>query len=67
MAVEEKEFCDNKVIYYLNIEEEAKDILMHLSSLKTIKTSRVIKGTTLVSAFYLFSLAIYPILFTASP
>lgn len=35
MAVEEKEFCDNKVIYYLNIDEEAKDILMHLSSLKT--------------------------------
>ena len=26
MAVEEKEFCDNKVIYYLNIEEEAKAV-----------------------------------------
>lgn len=66
MAVEEKEFCDNKVIYYLNIDEEAKDILMHLSSLKTRKTNRVIKGTTLVSAFYLFSLAICLYLFHMS-
>lgn len=66
MAVEEKESCDNKVIYYLNIDEEAKDILMHLSSLKNIKTNRVIKGTTLVSAFYLFSLAICFYLFHMS-
>lgn len=66
MAVEEKESCDNKVIYYLNIDEETKDILMHLSSLKNIKTNRVIKGTTLVSAFYLFSLAICFYLFHMS-
>ncbi len=66
MVVEEKKCRDNKVIYHLNIDEEAKDILMHLSSLKTIKTSRVIKGTTLVSAFYLFSLAIYLYLFHMS-
>lgn len=52
MAVEE--YRDNKVIYHLNIDEEAKDILMYLSSLKTIKINRVIKGTTLVSAFYIF-------------
>ena len=55
MAVEE--YRDNKVIYHLNIDEEAKYILMYLSSLKTIKINRVIKGTTLVSAFYIFSLA----------
>ena len=35
----------------------------HLSSLKTIKTNRVIKGTTLVGAFYIFSLAFYSYLF----
>ena len=64
MAVEE--YRDNKVIYHLNIDEEAKDILMYLSSLKTIKINRVIKGTTLVSAFYLFSLAICLYLFHMS-
>lgn len=54
MVVEERECCDNKVIYHLNIDEEANGILIHLSSLKTIKTNRVIKGTTLVSAFISF-------------
>lgn len=66
MVVEEKEYRDNKVIYHLNIDKEANDILMHLSSLKTIKINRVIKGTTLVSAFYIFSLAIYSYLFNMS-
>lgn len=64
MAVEE--YRDNKVIYHLNIDEEAKDILMYLSSLKTIKINRVIKGTTLVSAFYVFSLAFILYLFHMS-
>jgi len=64
MAVEE--YRDNKVIYHLNIDEEAKDILMYLSSLKTIKINRVIKGTTLVSAFYIFSLAFTLYLFHMS-
>ena len=54
MVVEE--FHDQKIIYHLNIDEEVNNILMHLSSLKTIKTNRVIKGTTLVGAFYIFSL-----------
>lgn len=66
MVVEEKEFHDHKIIYHLNIDEEANDTLIHLSSLKTIKTSRVIKGTTLVSAFYIFSLAFYSYLFHIS-
>ena len=35
MVVEE--FQDQKIIYRLNIDEEANNILMHLSSLKTIK------------------------------
>ena len=64
MAVEE--YRDNKVIYHLNIDEEVKDILMYLSSLKTIKINRVIKGTTLVSAFYIFSLAFTLYLFHMS-
>lgn len=64
MVVEE--FHDQKIIYHLNIDEEANNILMHLSSLKTIKTNRVIKGTTLVSAFYIFSLAFYSYLFHLS-
>lgn len=64
MTVEE--FHDQKIIYHLNIDEEANNILMHLSSLKTIKTNRVIKGTTLVSAFYIFSLAFYSYLFHLS-
>ena len=64
MAVEE--YRDNKVIYHLNIDEEAKNILMYLSSLKTIKINRVIKGTTLVSAFYIFSLAFTLYLFHMS-
>jgi hypothetical protein len=51
MVVEE--FHDQKIIYHLNIDEEVNNILMHLSSLKTIKTNRVIKGTTLVGAFYI--------------
>ena len=59
MEVKEKESRDNEVIYHLNIDEETNDILMHLSSLKNIKINRVIKGTTLVSAFYIFSLAFY--------
>ena len=42
MVVEE--FHDQKIIYHLNIDEEVNNILMHLSSLKTIKTNRVIKG-----------------------
>lgn len=66
MAVKEKESRDNKVIYYLNIDEETNDILMHLSSFKNIKINRVIKGTTLVSAFYIFSLAFYSYLFHIS-
>lgn len=66
MAVEEKESRDNKVIYHLNIDEETNDILMHLSSLKNIKINRVIKGTILVSAFYIFSLAFYSYLFHIS-
>ena len=61
MVVEE--FHDQKIIYHLNIDEEVNNILMHLSSLKTIKTNRVIKGTTLVGAFYIFSLAFYSYLF----
>ena len=64
MAVEE--YRDNKVIYHLNIDEEAKDILMYLSSLKTIKINRVIKGTTLVIAFYIFALAFTLYLFHMS-
>ncbi|MDO4445994.1 MAG: hypothetical protein Q4C97_10710, partial [Bacillota bacterium] len=40
--------------------------LMYLSSLKTIKLNRVIKGTTLVSAFYVFSLAFILYLFHMS-
>ena len=64
MVVEE--FHDQKIIYHLNIDEEANNILMHLSSLKTIKTNKVIKGTTLVSAFYIFSLAFYSYLFHIS-
>ena len=64
MVVEE--FHDQKIIYHLNIDEEANNILMHISSLKTIKTNRVIKGTTLVSAFYIFSLAFYSYLFHIS-
>lgn len=66
MAVKEKESRDNKVIYHLNIDEETNDILMYLSSLKNIKNNRVIKGTTLVSAFYIFSLAFYSYLFHIS-
>ena len=34
-----------------------------VKDLKTIKTNRVIKGTTLVGAFYIFSLAFYSYLF----
>lgn len=64
MVVEE--FHDQKIIYHLNIDEEANNILMHISSLKTIKTNKVIKGTTLVSAFYIFSLAFYSYLFHIS-
>lgn len=41
MVVEE--FHDQKIIYHLNIDEEVNNILMHLSSLKTIKTNRVTK------------------------
>ena len=37
MVVEE--FHDQKIIYHLNIDEEVNNILMHLSSLKTIKTT----------------------------
>lgn len=37
MVVEE--FHDQKIIYHLNIDEEVNNILMHLSSLKTIKTN----------------------------
>ena len=37
MVVEE--FHDQKIIYHLNIDEEANNILMHISSLKTIKTN----------------------------
>lgn len=64
MVVEE--FHDQKIIYHLNIDEETNNILMHLSSLKNIKINRVIKGTTLVSAFYIFSLAFYSYLFHIS-
>lgn len=60
MVVEE--FHDQKIIYHLNIDEEVNNILMHLSSLKTIKTNRVIKGTTLVGAFYIFFFSILFIL-----
>ena len=54
MAVEE--YRDNKVIYHLNIDEEAKNILMYLISLKTIKINIVIKCKTFFIAFYIFSL-----------
>lgn len=64
MVVEE--FHDQKIIYHLNIDKEANNILMHINSLKTIKTNKVIKGTTLVSAFYIFSLAFYSYLFHIS-
>lgn len=64
MVVEE--FHDQKIIYHLNIDEETNNILMHLSSLKNIKINRVIKGTTLGSAFYIFSLAFYSYLFHIS-
>ena len=66
MEVKEKESRDNEVIYHLNIDEETNDILMQLSSLKNIKINRVIKGTILVSAFYIFSLAFYSYLFHIS-
>lgn len=64
MVVEE--FHDQKIIYHLNIDKEANNILMHINSLKTIKPNKVIKGTTLVSAFYIFSLAFYSYLFHIS-
>ena len=37
MVVEE--FHDQKIIYHLNIDEEVNNILMHLSSLKNIKST----------------------------
>ena len=49
-----EEFPMIRKLYHLNIDEEVSNILMHLSSFKTIKTNRVIKGTTLVGAFYIF-------------
>ena len=66
MVIEEKEDRDNKIIYHLDINEEANGTLMHISSLKAKKTNRVIKGTTLVSSFYIFSLAFYSYLFNIS-
>lgn len=60
------EYKDNKIIYNLDINEEVNDILMHISSLKTIKINRIIKGIILVSAFYMFSLAFYSYLFNIS-
>lgn len=66
MVVEEKGYHDNKIIYHLNIDEEVNDILIHLSSLKAIKINKVIKGTTLVSSFFIFSLAFYSYLFHIS-
>lgn len=43
MVVEE--FHDQKIIYHLNIDEEVNNILMHLSSLKTIKTIAILLPT----------------------
>lgn len=60
------EYKDNKIIYNLDINEEVNDILMHISSLKTIKINIIIKGIILVSAFYMFSLAFYSYLFNIS-
>ena len=60
------EYKDNKIIYNLDINEEVNDILMHISSLKTIKINRIIKCIILVSAFYMFSLAFYSYLFNIS-
>lgn len=60
------EYKDNKIIYNLDINEEVNDILMHISSLKTIKINRIIKGIILVSAFYMFSLVFYSYLFNIS-
>lgn len=66
MVVEEKEYRDGTIICRLDIDEETTGILMHLSSLKTMKINRVIKSITLVSAFYIFSLAFYSYLFNIS-
>ena len=66
MIDDEKEYRNNKIIYHLNMDEEAKDILMHLNSLTTTKINRVIKSITLVSAFYIFSLAFSLYLFNVS-
>ena len=51
MVVEE--FHDQKIIYHLNIDEEVNNILMHLSSLKTIKTMLMIVSIyTLISLIF---------------
>lgn len=62
------EYKDNKIIYNLDINEEVNDILMHISSLKTIKINRIIKGIILVSAFYsyLFNISFAQILLLLS-
>lgn len=66
MVVEEKECQENKIICFLDTDEIIDNILMRLSSFKSMKINRVFKSISLVSAFYIFSLAFYSYLFSIS-
>ena len=66
MVVEEKECQENKIICFLDTDEKIDNILMRLSSFKSMKINRVFKSISLVSAFYIFSLAFYSYLFSIS-
>ena len=66
MVVEEKECQENKIIYRLDTDEKMDDILMRLSSLKSMKINKVFKSVSLMSAFYIFSLTFYSYLFNIS-
>lgn len=57
MVVEEKECQENKIIYCLDTDDKINGILIRLSSLKSMKINKVFKSISLVSAFYIFSLA----------
>ena len=66
MVVEEKECQENKIICFLDTDKKIDNILMRLSSFKSMKINRVFKSISLVSAFYIFSLAFYSYLFSIS-
>lgn len=66
MVVEEKECQENKIIYRLDTDEKMDDILMRLSSLKSMKINKVFKSVSLMSVFYVFSLAFYSYSFNIS-